>query len=70
MVETMRGGGLAAGISPGCSWCATNCSPVPLPLASAWPGAPAWLGTVLIGPSAGLMIGGSAGSTELPNMAR
>src|SRR5271169_3087239 len=75
MVETTRGAAFAgAGTSTGFSSRETSFSPEPALFAPAWPDVLACelpaLGTILFGPSSALMIGGSDGSIEPPNMAR
>ena len=72
MVETTRGAGFTgAGISTGCSSRETSFSPELASLAFACSDAfGLGLGTILFGPSSALMIGGSEGSIELPNIAR
>ncbi len=74
MVETTRELVFGASMSTGCSSRDTTFSvelPLPVPdgsEASAWESR--WLGRILFGPPLALMIGGSMGSIELPNMAR
>jgi hypothetical protein len=74
MVETTRGAVLGGcGMTTGVSWRGTSLSSEPL-FAFAWSellacALPA-LGMILVGPSSALMIGGSDGSIEPPNMAR
>ena len=71
MVETTRGVGFTGvGMSTGCSSRDTSFSPELALLASAWSTLFGLLGTILFGPLSALMIGGSDGSIELPNMAR
>ena len=72
MVETTRGAGFTgAGIWTGCSSRETSFSSELALAASAWSVLPFGLaGMILLGPSSALMIGGSDGSIELPNMAR
>ena len=75
MVETTRGAGFtAAGMVTGCSSRDTSFSSEFAVFASAWSDVLALellvVGTILFGPSSALMIGGSDGSIEPPNMAR
>ena len=75
IVETTRGPLLAgAGTSTGCSSRETTFSPEVPVIALAWseplPCALLALGTILFGPVSALMIGGSDGIIEPPNMAR
>jgi len=73
IVETTRGAGFAGvGMSTGCSSRETSFSPEPARFASACVDGPdlGLLGTILFGPSSALMIGGSDGKIDAPNMAR
>src|SRR5579872_7001770 len=75
MVETMRGLGGFAGswMSTGCSSCDTSFSVDP-PAGAGWPALAERVsplaGTILFGQSLALMMGGSVGSTEPPNIVR
>ena len=71
MVETTRGVGGGVWMFSGCSSRETSFSPeapeaLPVLVASAW--VSPWLGMILFGPSLALMIGGSDGNTEPPEM--
>ena len=72
MVETTRGVFAGAGTSTGFSSRDTSLSGEPALPALAWPDDAVALpaGTILFGVSSALMIGGSDGSIEPPNMAR
>src|SRR5271169_442862 len=72
MVDTTRGVLAGTGTSTGFSSRDTSLSGEPALLAFAWPNAAAELpaGTILFGLSSALMIGGSDGSIEPPNIAR
>jgi hypothetical protein len=73
MVETTRGGAFGGGIGTGCSSRETSFSGEPGLAEAAGFEAPAWawLGTILVGPSLALIIGGSDGiRIAPPNIAR
>jgi hypothetical protein len=73
IVETTRGGGFGASMVTGCSSRDTRFSvePVVATDCAALPAAPACgSSAILFGPLLALMIGGSVGNTDPPNMAR
>jgi hypothetical protein len=71
IVETTRGAAFGGSILTGCSSRETILSVEPVAAKPVRFALLAWeSGTILLGPSFALMIGGSVGNTEPPNMAR